>query len=112
MPPAGWHEECFARMQGEANAFGVAKQCKAVGVPILYVVYFRDVWLPGAASTVHIRRLIGCEPDIFLHSLNLHQEGMRMQAIVVQNRKLCSFAADIEFGEGQGRSRCYERMFQ
>ena len=99
-------------MKGEANALRVAKQRKAVGVPVFYVIYFRDVWLPGAASTVHIRRLVGREPDIFLHPLNLHQEGMRMQAVVVQDRKSCAFAADIELCEGQGRARRYERMFQ
>src|ERR1700757_2728032 len=75
MPPAGRHEECLAGVKGEANALRVAKQRKAVGVPIFDVVYFRDVWLPRAASTVHIRRLVGRERDIFLYALNLHQEG-------------------------------------
>jgi hypothetical protein len=108
-------------MEGEANALRVAKQRKATGVPIFYVVYFRDVRLLGylrdvrllgTATNVHVRRLVRCESDIFLDPLNLHQEGVGMQSVVVQDRKSRARAADIELDERQRPACRYERMLQ
>ena len=94
MPPAARYEERFARMKLKAHALGLVEQRELREVRMQHVADPRLVG-PAVLRRVHELGLLGAEGDVFLVAIQLHQEGMGVKAVVVENVELRASAPDI-----------------